>query len=142
MRITVRFLLGLATLFVIVAAPAAAQPAAGDNEVEVVHAFHCELNEGTTEAQVEAVAEQWLKAIKTMPGGAEAKVQVLFPVVVTNTGQFDFQLVIIVPSFADWGKLWDAYNDDSAAAKIDDANQGKFVCPDSAVWETIVVGES
>jgi hypothetical protein len=43
--------------------------------------------------------------------------------------------VMNAPSFTDWGKIWDAYKDDSAAAKSDDLNQGKVTCPDSQLWE-------
>ena len=102
---------------------------------EVVQIWACNMKDGTTEEQVESIAKDWLKAIRQMPGGAAAKVRVFFPTVVNNTGQTDFYFVVNSPSFTDWGKMWDAYQDDSAAAKSDDLNQGKVVCPDSMLWE-------
>jgi hypothetical protein len=116
-----------------------ARPATAQTPDQVMHVWACEMNEGTTEAQVEAIAADWLKALKTMPGGANVRVQVLFPVAVNATGQTDFQFVVISPSFTDWGKLWDAYKDDSPAAKADDLNQGKVDCPDSAIWELVSI---
>ena len=95
----------------------------------------CEMNEGTTEAQVQAIAQDWLKALRQMPGGAAVKVRVFFPVVVNKTAGTDFYFVLNAPTFADWGKIWDAYKDDSPAAKSDDLNQGKVECPDSMLWE-------
>ena len=102
---------------------------------EVVQIWACNMKDGTTEEQVESIAKDWLKAIRQMPGGAAAKVRVFFPVVVNNTGQTDFYFVLNSPSFTDWGTMWDAYQDDSAAAKSDDLNKGKVVCPDSMLWE-------
>ena len=102
---------------------------------EVVQIWACNMKDGTTEEQVESIAKDWLKAIRQMPGGAAAKVRVFFPTVVNNTGQTDFYFVVNSPSFTDWGKMWDAYQNDSAAAKSDDLNQGKVVCPDSMLWE-------
>jgi hypothetical protein len=119
------------------AAPAA--PKAFPNKV--LHVFLCEMDDDVTEAQVEAIAQAWLKAIRQMPGGEQANVRVLWPVAVTNTGDIDFQIVVQTPSFSDWGKLWDNYNDDSPAAMADDMNQGKVNCPDSAMWEAVDIKE-
>ena len=69
----------------------------------------CEMSDGTTEAQVEAIAEDWLKAVRQMPGGAAVKMRVFFPVVASGAGNVDFYFVLNAPSFTDWGKIWDAY---------------------------------
>jgi hypothetical protein len=50
-------------------------------------------------------------------------------------GKTDFQIVWTFPSFVDWGRLWDAYEDASSLAKADDATEGKVDCPDSMLWE-------
>jgi hypothetical protein len=138
MKILARFLLVLVAL-IAVAAPALAaepaKPAAFPNKV--LHVFMCEMEDDVTEEQVEAIAQAWQKALRQMPGGEEAKVRVLWPVAVANTGQIDFHVVVQVPSFSDWGKLWDNYNDDSPAAMADAMNQGKVDCPDSMMWEAV-----
>ena len=102
---------------------------------EVVQIWSCQMNDGTTEEQVEAIAADWLKAVRQMPGGAAVKMRVFFPAVASGAGNVDFYFVVNAPSFTDWGKIWDAYQDDSAAAKSDDLNQGKVTCPDSQLWE-------
>ena len=129
-------------LLIAVGAPAylgAADATSGEevapSPFEVVQIWACEMKDGTTEKQVEAIAADWLKAIRQMPGGAAAKVRLFFPAVVNNTGQTDFYFVLNTPSFTDWGKLWDAYQDDSPAAKSDEINQGKVICPDNMLWE-------
>ena len=136
MKTLLRCVLAVALLMVFAGS---ARPAVAETADQVIHVWTCEMNEGTTEAQVEAIAGDWLKALRQMPGGANVKVQVLFPVAVSATGQSDFQFAVISPNFTEWGKLWDAYKDDSPAAKADDLNQGKVDCPDSAIWELVTV---
>ena len=108
---------------------------AGESTFEVVQIWSCEMSDGTTEQEVEAIAADWLKAVRQMPGGAAVKMRVFFPAVASGAGNVDFYFVLNAPSFTDWGKIWDAYQDDSAAAKSDDLNQGKVTCPDSQLWE-------
>ena len=83
------------------------------------------MSDGTSEQEVEAIAADWLKAVRQMPGGAAVKMRVFFPAVASGAGNVDFYFVLNAPSFTDWGKIWDAYQDDSAAAKSDDLNRGQ-----------------
>ena len=108
---------------------------AGESAFEVVQIWACDMSDGTSEKEVEAIAADWLKAVRQMPGGAAVKMRVFFPAVASGAGNVDFYFVLNAPSFTDWGKIWDAYQDDSAAAKSDDLNQGKVTCPDSQLWE-------
>jgi hypothetical protein len=134
----IRFLLAFVALFVVAAPATAADPAApAVFPNKVLHVFMCEMEDDVTEEQIEAIAKAWQVAIRQMPGGEEAKVRVLWPVAVANTGQIDFHIVVQVPSFSAWGKLWDNYNDDTPAAMADDMNQGKANCPDSMMWEAV-----
>jgi hypothetical protein len=103
--------------------------------MQILHVFQCEMTPGVTEAQVDAIAQQKLKLLREMPGAEKAQVHVLWPAAVNNMGTTDFQIVWILPSFSDWGKLWDAYNDASPLARGDDATEGKVECPNSALWE-------
>jgi hypothetical protein len=132
MKITLRCL--IVTLMLVVVG-AAATPAAADSTFEVVQIMSCEMNDGVTEEQVEAIAADWLKAIKAMPGGAAVKIRVFFPAISSNTSDVDFYFVMNTPTYSDWGKIWDAYSDDSAAAKSEDLNQGKVNCANSELWE-------
>ena len=102
---------------------------------EVVQIWSCEMKDGTGEKQVEAIAADWLKAVQQMPGGAAVKMRVFFPAVASGAGNVDFYFVMNAPSFTDWGKIWDAYQENSAAAKSDDLNLDKVICPDSQLWE-------
>ena len=105
------------------------------DRLEVLQVFACQMSPGVTEAQVDAIAQAKLKALREMPGASQARVHVLWPAAVSNMGKTDFQIVWILPSYSDWGKLWDAYSDASPLARGDDATEGKVVCPDSALWE-------
>jgi hypothetical protein len=135
MKTIVHSLLVLVMLIVVAAPVYPADPAA----YEVVQIWACEMEEGATEDQVEAMAQQWLKAMRQLPGGAGAKLGVFFPVAVNHKGQIDFHFVLSMPSFTDWGKMQDAYTEDSPAAKVEDLFKGKVVCPDSMLWEAHTV---
>ena len=146
MKSITRLILNFVTLMLIaVGAPAylgaaeatgaADATGAGESTFEVVQIWSCEMSDGTSEKEVEAIAADWLKAVRQMPGGAAVKMRVFFPAVASGAGNVDFYFVLNAPSFTDWGKIWDAYQDDSAAAKSDDLNQGKVTCPDSQLWE-------
>ena len=117
------------------AADATSEEGVAPSQFEVVQIWSCEMKDGTTEKQVEAIAADWLKAVRQMPGGAAVKMRVFFPAVASGAGNVDFYFVLNAPSFTDWGKIWDAYQDDSAAAKSDDLNRGKVTCADSQLWE-------
>ena len=118
------------------AAPAqSAPPDLSYDGLEVLHVFMCEMGEGVTEGQIDALAQQKLKALRQMPGAEKARVHILWPTAVSNMGTADFQIVWIFPSYADWGKFWDAYNDATPMARADDLIQEKVVCAESSLWE-------
>jgi hypothetical protein len=102
--------------------------------VEVMHIFDCITLEGKTDAQVEEAAKLYLKAIRQLDGGKDFRMKLLWPVAVSNMGEKDFNIVVIAPSFTAWGKAFDGYTDDTAAAKFEDL-QGTAQCSDSALWE-------
>ena len=129
MKASMKFLFLLAPLLV------AAGPVHAAEDYEVVQIWACEMDDATTEAQLEAVAAQYLKAVRGVDGGAEASMKVFFPAVVNNTGQIDFYFVLNAKTFADWGKIWDATVEGTALAAAEDSGKGKFVCPDSMLWE-------
>jgi len=120
----------LVSVLMMVAAPAYA--------AEATQMWKCEMEDGTSEADVTAMAAAWLKAAKTMPGGAGLKASVYFPVAVNMIGETDLIFAVSAPSFEEWGKFWDNYAG-SPAEKVDALNQEKILCPDSGVWESIKV---
>ena len=91
----------------------------------------------TTEADVEAGAVKWLKAARQIDGGDQLEAHVLFPVAVNVSGNTDFMFVVVAPSFAEWGKFWDAYQV-SPEGDADQAN-ADVDCPDSALWNSVKV---
>jgi hypothetical protein len=118
------------------AAPAEAEDTdTSYDNLTVMHVFKCQMTPGVTEAQVDAIAALKLKALRQIPGAEKAKVHVLWPAAVSDMGKTDFQIVWELPSFADWGRFWDGYNDATSLARADDATEGKVDCPDSALWE-------
>jgi hypothetical protein len=156
MRFRLRWLLAFAMLIVVTplaylatpatpasAAPQAAQkaPAAPADAHQVVHIYQCELGEGATEEMLEAAVQEWLKALRTLDGGEGITIQILWPVAV-QMGDRDFTTVVSWPSFTAWGRSQDAYTDDSAAAKWEDLQGGKWNCPDSALWEGVAIQPS
>ena len=118
MKSITRLILNFVTLMLIaVGAPAylGAAEATSEEEVapspfEVVQIWACEMTAGTTEVQVEGIAQDWLKAIRQLPGGTAIKMKVFFPVVINKAREdLDFYFVMNTPTFQDWGKIWDAF---------------------------------
>jgi len=125
-------LLGLTLVAVLMMGAAPAYSA------EAVQMWRCEMDDDASEAQVEAMAEKWLKAARKQPGGEKLEAYVLFPVAVNATGETDLLFVVVAPSFQEWGKFWDNYADSPAAAS-DEEHAELVICPDSAVWERVSV---
>ena len=144
MRFALRCLLAVVML-VIVAPPAymAAQatPAAPADSNEIVQIYHCSLGEGVTEEMLEAAVQDWLKALRTLDGGERIKIEILWPVA-AQMGDKDFMTVVTYPSFTAWGRSWEAYKDDTAAAKWEALQGEKWACPDSALWEQVTIEPS
>jgi hypothetical protein len=123
-------------LLIAISAPAyAADPAAPDASMKIIQVWACQIADGVAEADVDAIGQAKLKALRQMPGGEKVNLRFLWPVAVNNTSDVDVHVVVEFPSFVAWGQLWDAYNDTSPLARDDDATEGKIVCPDSVIWE-------
>jgi len=109
----------------------AAAPAFAD---KVSQTWKCEMDEAS-EDEILVKGKDWVKAAKSVEGGENMKAYLRFPVAVDATGEVDFVLEVIFPTFEEWGKFWDNYSG-SEAAIMDDANaEAGIVCPDSGVWE-------
>ena len=106
---------------------------------EAMQMWRCEMDDDTSEEDVTAMAQAWLKLAKTMPGGEGLKAYVNFPVAVNSTGNIDVLFVVVAPSFAEWGKFWDSYLVSEAVAEMEKRNKEKIVCPDSALWESVKI---
>lgn len=128
-RLMLVCMLILGSMLMIGAAPAYA--------AEATQMWKCEMGADTTEKEVEEAAAKWLKAARQMDGGDQLEAFVLFPVAVNVVGNTDFMLVVVAPSFAEWGKFWDEYQT-SDAADADQAN-ADVDCPDSALWNSVKV---
>jgi hypothetical protein len=126
---TIVRLLMLISLLVVVAVPSYAQSESG----EAWHVYQCQILDETSEDQVIALVERWMESAKTMKGAEKLEVYVFFPVA-SMMGDTDFRILVKAPSFAEWGAIWDVY-DDSAAADIEDEWAQMFDCPDSWLFE-------
>jgi hypothetical protein len=120
------------------------QGGAGETEVaqlgsgKAMQIWRCELDDEATEEQVLEHAQKWLAAARTLKGGKNLELYVKFPVVVNATNQIDLLLVLVAPSFKEWGQFWDAYGN-SDAGDHELTAQEFLVCPDSTMWESFKV---
>ena len=126
---TIVRLMMLVALVVVVAVPSHAQSESG----EAWQVYQCQIMDETSEDQVIELVEKWVDAAKSMKGAEKLEVFVFFPVA-SMMGESDFRLLVKAPSFAEWGAIWDIY-DDSAAADIEDTWSQMFDCPDSWLFE-------
>ncbi len=97
--------------------------------------WNCGLEDGVSEEDVEKKASEWLKAARKIDGGENLEAMLLFPVAVNASGDTDLVFMVTAPSFAEWGRFWDAYP--SAEDFTDD--DGAMFCPDSVIWEAMKV---
>ena len=97
--------------------------------------WNCGLSDDVSEEAVEAHVSEWLKAARQVDGGENIEAFILFPVAVNAMGETDLVFVVTMPTFAEWGKFWDAYPSSDAAAGED----GPAFCPDSVVWEAVKI---
>lgn len=117
------------SLLMIVAAPAWSDSA--------LHILTCQQDEDTSDDQIEAMSAEWLKAAKTVKGGENLKLYLNFPVA-AKAGNVDVAVILVAPSFAEWGAFMDNYAG-SAAAKLDVKNEGGLDCGDGALWESVEI---
>ena len=128
-----KVIVGLMLVFMlmIVAAPAYSGVA--------LQMWKCEMNDDTSEEEVVAMKQEWLKNARKMKGGERLEAYVYFPVAVNAIGEADFFFVVVAPTFEEWGKFWDNYLNSPAGAETEKRHQEKLVCPDSALWESIKI---
>jgi len=105
---------------------------------KAMHIWRCELDDAATEEMVLQGAQEWLAGARTVKGGENLEMYVKFPVVVNATNQIDLLLVLVAPTFREWGRFWDAYGDSEAADHEVTARE-YIVCPDSTMWESFKV---
>jgi hypothetical protein len=109
-----------------------AAPAWSDS---ALHTILCEQDEELTDEKVEAISVEWLKAAKTIKGGENLELYLNFPVA-AKVGEVDVALIIIAPSFAEWGEFMDNYPG-SAAEAVDEKYEGDLDCGNGTLWESV-----
>lgn len=114
------------SIFMMIAAPVFAGSA--------VSVYNCQQSDEASEEDVMATAQAWLKSAKTVKGGENLEVRVMFPVAASLKDN-DFLFVVIAPSFSEWGEFMDNYAG-TAAADEDKDYSDIADCDDSALWES------
>ena len=106
---------------------------AGPAYSEAIQIYNCTFEGEATEDDVHDMAEKWLAAAKTLPGGKNLQVAIRYPLA-ASVNDIDFKFVVITPNFADWGALSDAYE----ASKLQEIDHELFKianCGESSRWE-------
>ena len=106
---------------------------AGPAYSEAIQIYNCTFEGEATEDDVEAMAEKWLAAAKTLPGGKDLQVAIRYPLA-ASVDDIDFKFVVVTPNFADWGAFSDAY-EESKLQEIDDELFKVANCGESSLWE-------
>ena len=97
-----------------------------------VQVWECQLNDGKTFDDLQAVSSAWLAATKGMEGGEGIEAFHNYPVA-AYAGDGGFTFVVIMPDFEAWGKLTEAYPG-SASEKADEAWGEVAKCKGSSLW--------
>jgi hypothetical protein len=109
-----------------------AAPAMADSTLQI---WDCKLNDDKTGEDAIAVSAAWLKAAKTMDGGAGLSLTLEFPIAAaTGDGAFNFVLHAANPAV--WGEFTNGYPG-SAAAEADEAFADVASCSRSSIYESV-----
>jgi len=101
----------------------------------VLQVWPCDLKEGKTRAELEAVSSAWIKATQSMKGAENVELQLNFPEVAqAAVGHFYF--VLSVPSVEQWGIFTGNYAG-SPAAKVDQDWNKVATCSGNSLWESV-----
>jgi hypothetical protein len=119
----------LTALLLVIAAPAWSDSA--------LHVVSCQQDDDTGDEQVEVIAAEWFKAAKAIKGGENLELYLNFPVA-AKAGEVDFAMILVAPSFAEWGAFMDNYPG-SAAEAIDDKYEDDLDCGDGTLWDSMQV---
>ena len=111
-----------------------AGPVWSDSAVQILS---CQQDDDMSDAQVEAMSAEWLKAAKGVKGGENLELYLNFPVA-AKAGEVDFLAVLVAPSFAEWGAFTDNYPG-SEAEKVDGKHEGGLDCGDGTLWDSVTV---
>ena len=117
------------SMLMMVAAPAWSDAA--------LHIITCQQDDELTDEKLEAFSAEWLKAAKTVKGGENLELRLNFPVA-AKAGEIDVAIMVIAPSFAEWGAFMDNYAG-SAAEDADSNSQEGLDCANGTLWESFKV---
>lgn len=120
---------------VLVAALLCAPAAIADSLLEI---WECELKDGKTPAELNAVTEKWLSAAKGMPGGKDLEVYLVVPVVPIDKDPV-FRFVLVAPDVGVWGQFTKGYPD-SAAETVDEEWEQVAECDENSLWFSVEIG--
>jgi hypothetical protein len=104
---------------------------------QAVQVFDCEQDDDASAEDIQGLLSKWVKEVKKIKGGEELQAYLNFPAA-AKMGENDFGLIIVLPSFTDWGTFRDGYKA-ANVAKFDVQFDDMASCPDSALWEMIEV---
>ena len=93
------------------------------------------MRDGKTNDDLVAVSEAWLKAAKSMDGGADVQVTLEFPIA-ADAGDAKFSFVLMVDDTKTWGVFNNNYAN-SAAGQTEEAWGEVATCSKSSLWASV-----
>ena len=102
----------------------------------VLHSVQCQQGDISDE-ELDVIAKDWLKTARSIKGGENLQLRMNFPVA-ARVDEVDVVMLIVAPSFAEWGEFMDNYTGSEAEA-MDEKHGTKLSCGNGTLWETVVV---
>jgi hypothetical protein len=99
---------------------------------DVIQVWSCQLQEGKTATDLQAVSSAWLAAARKLPGNEKLEAMQNFPVA-AKVADGGFTFVTVTSDFKAWGKAAEAYPG-SGAEKADLAWAEVASCNGSSLW--------
>ena len=119
-------------LFSILILIAFAIPASANSVLQV---WSCDLKEGKTSAELEAVSSSWFKATKGMKGAENLALRLNYPEV-AEAGAGHFYFVLSIPTTEQWGVFTGNYAG-SPAARADLEWNKVADCSGNSLWNSV-----
>ena len=104
---------------------------------QALQVFDCEQDDDASADDIKGLLSKWVKEVRKIKGGEKLEAYLNFPAA-AKMEENDFALILVLPSFTDWGTFRDGYKA-ANVEKFDVQFDEMASCPDSALWESVEI---
>jgi len=99
----------------------------------IIHVWECELNEGSTVAELTEASSAWLEQAKKASAGDEIKAYTESRIAAEG-GPYSFNFIVVAPDLAKWAAWFDDEDADGKMEAVDNMWNEVATCHNSSLW--------